>query len=258
MSKINRSFSISCNSCSISSIIQMNSNHRYPEYLYSGICPNKQCTNRLQFVCRPCYEFSSVSSNGDIGRFGGKKIGLYSTIKNAKSHVSRTAVHNSAMKWFNDKKKNDDNIAHDNESSIDLLDDINTDDILLNDKNTANICGFKNNSTSLTYHEYESQYPGKGAKYLIGNAFELSQNDHDNISDEELLFFLKLSLLLSQLTQQQQKTLAELFLIVANCKEEDKNIFKKTRVPTTMNDFEHIFLSKKKQLYQTYHIQWSK
>ena len=108
MSNCNGSFSISCNSCSISPLIQMNSNKRYPEYIYSGICSNEKCKNRFQFVCKPCYEFSSNTSNGDKMRFGGKKIGIYSTIKNAKSHIRKTTIHNNAIKWFNDQKKNDD------------------------------------------------------------------------------------------------------------------------------------------------------
>jgi hypothetical protein len=86
----------------------MFSNKRYSEYVYSGICTNEKCTNRLQFVCKPCYDFASNTSNGYKIRFGGRKIGIHSTIKIAKSHVRKTTIHNNAIKWFKDQKKNDD------------------------------------------------------------------------------------------------------------------------------------------------------
>ena len=65
-----------------------------------------------------------------------------------------------------------------------------------------------------------------------------------DISNEEVNYFMKLSLLLSQLTQQQQILLAEILLLTSTSKDKDLNIFKNTRVPTSVKDFEDIFLSK--------------
>jgi hypothetical protein len=107
--------------------------------------------------------------------------------------------------------------------------------------NTTKNNGFHHKSKSPIYYENENKEAGKGAKYLIGNAFELKKDVYDDISHEEVNYFMKLTLLLTQLTQEQQKLLAEILLLTSTSKDKDLSIFKNTRVPTSVKDFEDFF-----------------
>ena len=64
-----------------------------------------------------------------------------------------------------------------------------------------------------------------------------------------MCFFLKLSSLLTQLTNQQQQMLADIMLDVSNSKDKSLSIFgEHTRVPTSMDDFEHLILPKERAI----------
>ena len=93
------------------------------------------------------------------------------------------------------------------------------------------------------WHEHEN--PGKGAQFLTAKAFELPV---DEVTIEEAQFTLTITSLLLQLTETQRELLAECMLQAVNSKDEQLSIFKRTRPPTTTEDFDEFYLSKSKSI----------
>ena len=94
-----------------------------------------------------------------------------------------------------------------------------------------------------------------GDKYLIGNAFELHKDSYKNITLQEVNYFMKFTLLLTQLTEVQQKLLAEIMLLTSTSKDTKLSIFVETRVPTCIEDFNDIFLKKENAIITNLHNQ---
>lgn len=258
-------FFISCNYCASSIPIQMNfMTFLVGKHLYSGLCNNVNCTQREQFACKLCYEYSFNQQTLGLNR--GRPIGIYSKLTTAKKHDKNSDTHKAAMILYDNKNiqimsndndddydNNDDDYNANNMTTDRSLDsnmqlENNFDDsssninVNVNTHLLSNI--FDTNSNSTKYFENENEQKDNGARYLIGNAFELTKEDYEHISLEEVNYFMKLTLLLTQLTEVQQKLLAEILLLTSTSKDSKLSIFGKTRVPTSIQDFNDIFLKK--------------
>jgi hypothetical protein len=208
---------------------------------YTGICTNQTCV-RKYFVCRPCYEYTNNSgkATGRVG--GGKRSGIYATYKSFRKHYKYN-LHQLAT--ASDQDRLDDGIDIDNDSiSIDIESNIPINSVTApNDTAAKDIdyfkdCGFDPDSASPKYFMYEEHNPGKGAQYLIAYAFGINTND---VTIEEVEFSLTMAKLLSQLSQTQQSLLATILFYSSNSKDKELSIFKNTRVPTTVDDFQCIY-----------------
>jgi hypothetical protein len=104
---------------------------------------------------------------------------------------------------------------------------------------------FPPNSTSPAFYHFESQHPGKGAKYLTAKPFDVPPSD---VSNEEAEFHLRMTQFLSRLTKPEQEELGYLLLHVYNSREADLSIFKNTRPPTSTEDFNEFYLAGKKSV----------
>lgn len=279
MSSNTSNIAINCSYCADSPLLQLDWSLGIPccSYVCAATCSNDSCANAHQYVCIPCYNYSITTRNS---RISGRPIGIFTSLKAAKSHVKKNFdTHQQAMSQYNnfqagssDVKSKHNYFACQNDSAETNnmtinMDNDNDDDsdfdnfneipaMLPNKHNKSNShikgnltgLGFEMNANSRCYYEHEMDAVGNGAKYLIGRAFHLSQDTFCNITMEEVNFYLKMSQLLTQLTQQQQKLLAEILLQASNAKDKELTIFKTTRVPTSVEDFEEIFLSKKNSI----------
>ena len=105
--------------------------------------------------------------------------------------------------------------------------------------------GFATNSHSPEFYWCEHHFPGTGSRNLTAKAFSLLV---DEVTTEEARFSLTISSLLLQLTKEQQALLGECMLQAANSKDSGLSIFKKTRVPTSVEDFKQFYLAGKNAL----------
>jgi hypothetical protein len=166
-----------------------------------------------------------------------------------KQHVKTSNVHKTAIINFeyNQIITNNDCIDDSNNFNLENNDfhSCNSNHKIINNDYNA----FEPKSKSIKYYKYENKFPGNGPKYLIGNAFHKREEDYEKIGTEEVEFFLKLSSLLTQLTKKQQQLLADIILVASNSKDKSLSIFgEHTRVPTSMEDFEQIILSKERSI----------
>ena len=255
--KMNKELNISCSNCALP-IVLNEIKYLINRQLYSGKCNNSEC-NKEQFACKLCYNYTL---NNPIPSNRGRPVGVFTNIKTAKKH-GKSDTHIIALKEYNDDLLKEQLIIDKNlnntttlefdtiiesinepidQSNIDItnIEPIDQSNIDITNKNV----GFHPKSKSPNYYSNEIKEKGNDAKYLLGKTFELKDNDFTEISNEEVNYFMKLSLLLTQITQQQQLLLAEILLLTSTSKDKDLNIFKNTRVPTSVKDFEDIFLSK--------------
>jgi hypothetical protein len=223
------------------------------KHLYSGMCSNSNCTKREQYACKLCYDSAMLQQRN--GPIRGRQIGVFSNLTTAKKHGSTSDTHKAALLLYDNNILIQDNFNNDNDIIPDVsLDyniqiEMNVDNDLTIDENVninTNLSkgGFDSKSNSIKYYENEIEERGKGVKYLIGNAFELEKLDYEKISLQEVTYFLKLTLLLTQLTEVQQQLLAEILLLTSTSKDIKLSIFGETRVPTSLQDFNDIFLKK--------------
>ena len=82
--------------------------------------------------------------------------------------------------------------------------------------------------------------PGSGVRNLTIKAFSLHT---EQVSNVEARFSLTISNLLIQLTESQRELFAQCMLHAANSKHPHLSIFEHTRVPTSEDDFQKIYLS---------------
>ena len=101
--------------------------------------------------------------------------------------------------------------------------------------------GFDKNSSSPRYYWEEYQKPGLGLKHLVAKAFELG--NANDITDAEAKFSITFCNLLLKLSKHERKMLSECMVAAVNSKDKELNIFEKTRVPTSTNDFNKIYLT---------------
>ena len=107
---------------------------------------------------------------------------------------------------------------------------------------------FGKDSASPPFYHYESTNPGMGSHFLVASAFEISQPK--SISVEEVKFCLNMTSLLSRLTGQERKQLANIMFDAVNANNTEKSIFKTIRLPTSTEDFNTIFVSGKHSILQ--------
>ena len=100
---------------------------------------------------------------------------------------------------------------------------------------------FDPESKAPEFYFCEQMHGGQGAKFLTAKAFEVS--DPAKITDQEAKFTLQITKFLNELTQDQQKTFADLMLQAVNSKNPELNIFVNTRAPTSKKDFNQFYLT---------------
>ena len=104
---------------------------------------------------------------------------------------------------------------------------------------------FPANSKSPSFYKFESLHPMKGANFLTAIAFE--QNPLD-VSDEEAIFALKITQLVSGFSGREQQLFADILRDVCNSRNEETSIFKSTRPPSSMDDIQDFFVKGKNSI----------
>ena len=99
---------------------------------------------------------------------------------------------------------------------------------------------FHEQSKAAAFYEFESQNPGKGAKFLTAAAFSVSVEE---VTTEEAEFSIRISSILSKLSKKEQEGFAYCLLHATNSKDPELSIFKSTRVPTSVEDFRDLYTS---------------
>lgn len=103
---------------------------------------------------------------------------------------------------------------------------------------------FPANSRAPEFYYFESQHPGQGAKYLTAKPFHVEPS---MVGNEEAEFHLRMTKFLTRLTRSDQEELAYFLLKVCNSTSKDNNlnIFKSTRPPTSTEDFNDFYIKGK-------------
>ena len=99
---------------------------------------------------------------------------------------------------------------------------------------------FHEHSASPAFFSYEIKHPNQGAHFLLGKAFSANPED---ITDDEVQFALMVAKLLNTITLSQRELFADILLKSVNANNPQFSIFKNTRVPTTMQDFDKYYLN---------------
>lgn len=191
---MNNVFYTMCNQSSSSTLIEMHHMSYLTEHqLYSdGICTNANCKQKEQYACKLCYDYSATQQSL-TGSVNGRPVGVYANITTARKHGKTSVTHKAALLLYdntivnnyNDTDNNNDKItsetALDNNMSIEMIVDY---DSIANNDSYTNISkeskgGINLKSKSTIYHENENEAIGMGARYLIGNAFELSKESYE-------------------------------------------------------------------------------
>jgi len=99
---------------------------------------------------------------------------------------------------------------------------------------------FHPRSKSPEFYWYESQHPGHGAKYLTAKPFTVEPAE---VTNEEAEFHLRTAKFLTRLTKADQEEFAYCMLQVLNAGDETLSIFKSTRPPHKVKDFDDFYLT---------------
>ena len=105
--------------------------------------------------------------------------------------------------------------------------------------------GFESTSNTPAYLHYEYQEKGLGARYLTAKAFGVNPNQ---VSLDEAKFCLQICTLLIGMTEKQKTMLATILSTAGNNGNKDLSIFKTIRLPTTLEDFDRLFLTGKNSI----------
>lgn len=211
--------------------------------MYRGTCRKPTCTTTAdQYVCKWCLDYSN--SNNPPGRLGGgRRTGIYRTVRSARQHFSSsTHLVSSPLQQPTNDTFDQSTMMVDGD---DHLNDIITNE---NDPETETVqsidfingCGFDKESNSPAFYAYVHANEGKGAQYLAAKAFSVDAAD---VSMEEARFALLMATLISQLTRAQQELLAEILALASNARETERSVFNSTRVATTVKDFDDLYIS---------------
>jgi hypothetical protein len=212
--------------------------------ILGGICSDSTCNNNnRQFVCKICFDYGSA--NQAPGRYsGGRRSGIFSSTKALKKHF-KSLTHITAVGEVLDVNDNEILTGDDMDTSVNDSGNVNTkiqpslDDIRKSP--------FHPSSNSPKFFVNEQKYPGTGAQYLTANAFSLSVDD---VTFDEVNYSFTMASLLCQLTASQQQLLAEVMLHTLNAKDPKLSIFKKTRAPTSISDFNDLYTTGKHSIIQ--------
>ena len=218
--------------------------------VFSGKCLNAMCSkfNSILYACSYCVP---ASVNNPKAR---KHPGLTTSWKACVSHT-KSPFHQNAMQAHNNKEIHSPNVSVNDGFPFDQDEEVSVHDEFINDsitndptespdlppsKEMLSKLGFDPDSKSPEFFSFEQQYPGCGAAYLTAKAFQLPVEE---IKEDEARFSLVISSLLVQLTGKQRLLFAECMLQAANWKDPELSIFNRTRVPTSEDDFQHLYLS---------------
>jgi hypothetical protein len=248
--------------------------------MYRGTCRQTSCSKETphQYMCKWCYEYSLHNFNPPGRRGGGRQSGIYRNIRSARQHfTSSTHRVSASLQQTTDYaldqsgmrvEKDDCNISLD-QITVNCVEDIfeqsgmrvEKDDYNLSlDQVTVNCgedvfdqsaqsasridftnqCGFDKESKAPAFYEFLYANEGKGAQYLTAKAFTV---DVEKVSVAEARFALLMAMLLCQLTQAQHELLAQILSYAANASDSKKSIFKTTRVATTVEDFNDLYIT---------------
>ena len=100
--------------------------------------------------------------------------------------------------------------------------------------------GFDPDSNAPAFYWSEHKLSGSGVRNLTPKEFSLHT---EQISNAEAWISLTISNLLIQLTESQRELFAQCMLHAANRKHPQLSIFEHTRVPTSEDDFQKLYLS---------------
>jgi hypothetical protein len=212
--------------------------------MYRGICRNESCNNSThQFMCRWCIDY--LKGNPPLGRLGGgRQSGIFRNLQTARQHF-KNATHRLSAQIHQPPE----DILDQSTMPMDLdvseftsCNDDNFHEAAATPKiDFVNNCGFAEHSKSPAFYEFvHSNGVGMGAQYLTAKAFDVPVN---TISLAEARFSLLMAKLLCQLTKTQHGLLAEILTFASNAKDDEKSIFKGTRLPITVGDFEYLYIS---------------
>lgn len=206
---------------------------------FVGVCKNTDCPKKQeQYICDLCYKFTR-SGNRVPGRpAGGKPIGVFAQRKYLLQHLRKNPLHSYVC-----------SIQGVNNSELSQNEVVASDCYISNtgngdNNNIGNDC-ITHDFNLAPFFVHEIDKPGKGAQFLTAQAYSL---DIDQVTQEEVHFCFTFATLLCQLTQHQQKLLAEVMLQTSNSKEPNLSIFKNIRVPTSVTDFQDFFINGKNSI----------
>ena len=223
--------------------------------LYHGQCRNTACQNcskkkKVFLVCIACLANNSNTS------INGSSTGMTKSMKTATKHA-KSKQHISSMKYW--KKQllmqeqqilyptdaSFDNEVMNEPSSFEPSENNNIPKTFLpghtlDSLNELKNHGFDPESNAPTYYWSEHKLSGSGVRNLTAKAFSLPT---EQVSNAEARFSLTISQLLIQLTESQRELFAQCMLHAANSKHPQLSIFEHTRVPTSEDDFQKIYLS---------------
>lgn len=222
---VNSSLSANCLQCN--GLILCMTYSELGSMIFFGKCKNSNCTTSKQkctYVCKWCYDYSSINpAPGRTG--GGRKVGIYSSLKAVKRHFkSSTHINSSAQNSHSCEVTSvDENNSFNDE--IEWSDILTKEPTEHNDSSTIqrtsydffNDCGFDSQSKSPAFYAFVKDNEGKGAHYLTAKAFSV---DVEAVSFEEARFSLLMANLLCQQTKTQQKLLSEILILATNANDE--------------------------------------
>ena len=212
--------------------------------LFQGQCGLNACKRRNSpiFVCKCCVQQQNLTVDLQSGHRT-KLKGICNRWNDIAKHGT-TAFHISHM-----PRTSDDNLpvcepTHDTES--DFCSDLGIDpsrlECLTSEDFLQQEGGFNKESTSPSYFWFEHKHPGQGIRNLTAKAFNVPLEE---VTDAEAHFALLISNLLLQLSESQRRLLAECLLHATNSGSKELSIFKKSRVPTSEEDFQLLYLTGK-------------
>ena len=253
--------SIPCPDCGNPVIISPHPNSHYiagmDDCLYHGQCKNIACQTcskkkKVFLVCIACL---ATNNNRSVH---GSTTSVYKSTKAATKHA-KTQQHMNSMKYWGKKlllkqlqqqQSSINDYSCDNDDIIQPLVSEENDDISITETklpgcnlsslNELKDHGFHHDSNAPAFYWSEHNVPGSGVRNLTAKAFSLHT---EQVSNAEAQFSLTISNLLIQLTESQRELFAQCMLHAANSKHPHLSIFEHTRVPTSEDDFQKIYLS---------------
>ena len=219
--------------------------------LYHGQCRNIACQNcskkkKVFLVCIACL---ATNNNRSVN---GSTNGVQKSIKTATKHTKPQQHMNSMKYWkklllIQDEQQQSSirDLSCDNDEMIkpSFSEPCKNNSIPktklpgrnLTSLNELKDHGFDPDSNAPSFYWSEHKFSGSGVRNLTAKAFPLHT--------EEAWFSLTISNLLIQLTESKRELFAQCMLHAANSKHPQLSIFRRTRVPTSEDDFQKVYLS---------------
>ena len=259
-----------CPKCCQSTPISLHPNGptNYCNGLYHGRCQNECCSNaKIPFwVCLPCL-------NHQVAHTGGEK-GYIPQWKALNRHAQSKFHRNAMQKWLDTTnipgshcpshgnntifqgEDEEYEMGDTEEAQNGCFDPLNGRDSAPNQdtpllsslsEDTLRSMGFADGSKSPSFIWQNMRANGHGLKYLTSKAFGLQP---DEVTWEEAQFSVLMSSLLIELSGNQRRLLANILLLAGNAPNPSLSIFKQTRLPTSVEDFDRFYLKGKNSFMQ--------